>query len=189
MRRTWALASAGILLLTASAVWSLRDLPASALALPVAAAPGIGAPPPPERIVLRYEGDLRDFAHSSIVYSRLQPATRVPFLALANASDFSARIVGLAVSTAEFPRDFDAVMRDPLATEAFGELASDGAPAGRIYGLCGLSRTDVRQFLRSRAAAAQDARRVRLFVGCFVHEESLGEVARRMTVGCPDLGI
>jgi hypothetical protein len=189
MRRTWALSAVGILLLTASAAWSLRDLSVSALALPVADAPGLGAPPPQEAIVLRYEGDLRDFAHSSRVYSRLQPATRTPFLALANAANFTGRRVGPEASMAEFPLDFDAVMRDPLAAEAFRELASGGAPAGRIYGLCGLSRTDVRQFLWSRAAAAQESRRLRILEGCLVHEESLGAVARRLTVGCPGLGL
>jgi hypothetical protein len=162
---------------------SYLDATTSELPTPFSAAPSVleipSAPP-----TCGYEGDPGEYAFGSFVARKLSPDSRKAFVTLANATALCSERVFSNAHRAGAVVALRALLADPLAAEAFEELARAGTPAGRLYGVIGLYYADRPAFLQAvQPLLRMDDVTVLKLDGCVGQELPVSKIVREDILG------
>jgi hypothetical protein len=114
---------------------------------------------------------------SDALKAKLSPAALEAFMAIGRARYFAVGLVSVTGETPEAIPAWQALVKDPAATEAFAELATSKEGAAQAYGLCGLYETDRAAFDAALKAALQRNPKVRVMSGCVGGKHPLSELA------------
>ena len=96
--------------------------------------------------------------------------------AVSTADVFAAKHVGYGGWPSPEYAAFDVILAQPDAADRLDRLARTATPAGRLYGLLGLRRTDPRRYAAAATGLARSEVLVTTFEGCFEGNQKVGDV-------------
>lgn len=100
---------------------------------------------------------------------RLSPAEREALTTLLNIKEFQMQLVGFDVHESRGYLAMRTLHRSPYAAAAFEELLHHGTVAGRLYGLCGVYRTNPALFQTAKTTIVSSGT-VPRFWGCTIED-------------------
>ena len=112
-----------------------------------------------------------------------QPSRATALRALLTTNTFAGASVGPSPKTSYQAWAFRALLKQPDAKEAFGELLKRGKLAGRLYALCGLYLLDRPAYDQAARAYAKGQEELGTAFGCFIGPMKLDQLIRRETGG------